>query len=155
MIEGAVLLSSCVLDTLTSLKDKHSVDKLLFDIIVLDVFTVVDFSAYKACNAQSPPNVTGLAYNIHLAQPSASLSYKITFTDSSAPAQVHPSNTTFRDLVRNLIEYSGSSLRKQRSASSDRQKRRNLVLILADKKKQKVTVDVDNPLCVRSRPRLP
>lgn len=150
-----MLLPSCVLDTLTSLKDKHSVDKLLFDIIILNVFTVVDFSAYKAFNARPPPNVIGLTYSIHLAQPSASLSYKITFADESDPTPVQPSNTTFRDLVKNSIECSGSSAHKEHSASSDRRKLRNFVLILADKKKQKVTVDVDNPLCVRSRPRLP
>lgn len=102
VIEGAVILPSCVLDTLTSLKDKLSVDKLLFDIIILNVFTVVDFSAYKTCNFR-PSNVTGLTYNIYLAQPSASLSYKITFADESDPTPAHPSNSTFRDLVKNSI----------------------------------------------------
>lgn len=120
VIEGAVLLPSCVLDILTSLKDKHSVDKLFFETIILNVFTVVDFSAYKACTPR-PPNVIGLTYSIHLAQTSASLSYKITFADESDSAPAHPSNTTFRDLVKNSIECSGSSVHKQqRSSSSER-----------------------------------
>lgn len=156
IIESAVLLPTCALDTLSHLKDKLSVDKLLFDIIIINIFTVVDYSAYKASSLR-PTKVIDLTYNIHLAQPSSSLSYKITFADESHSTAAHPSNSTFRDFIKNSIESSWSDAHKQQPQSvlCERRKRRNLVLILADKKKQKVTVDIDNPLCTTSRLSLP